>query len=310
MGQSSWIRYLSAAGLVVFLILLQPHVRTATGSVFQQNAIFVANWAAETSRVYRLDTASRGLIPIRGGLDNLRQGTCGPDGYLYFAESGQNRIVRISQNGQHVETVYTTSGRGLWDTPQAPTFGPDGALYFTNTGRGGLWRLDLDGAENDALQVVKGFGIQGDLISGKGVAFLKAAPFIGHVLIASLEERVVYRISPDDFCQAGQTENCGLHTPFLTYNNLLPSGIAISDNGDIYVSYRDNQGTQSPVVQYSADGALINAWDRGVYFGQIAVDSFGKVWGVASNGIYSNITGNFALASSITTGTGLAICSR
>ena len=66
--------------------------------------------------------------------------TIGPDGAVWFTETGTNAIGRLSGG---VITEYPLPHGG---TPAAITSGPDGALWFTESGASRLGRIATDGA--------------------------------------------------------------------------------------------------------------------------------------------------------------------
>jgi len=128
----------------------------------------------------------------------------GPDGLLYIADTGYNRIRRINAQGL-VETVagnnvgaFTPDGaqaaQATLDAPMHLRFGPDGSLYFTEGAR--VRRI----TPNGTLETVAGNGeteFSGD--GGPAVdAGLVAGPIAfdseGRILIASLEQRRVRRV--------------------------------------------------------------------------------------------------------------------
>ncbi len=68
--------------------------------------------------------------------------TTGPDGALWFTNSGSNSIGRITISG--VVTNY--SDPSVDAGPTAITTGPDGALWFTNSGSNSIGRITTSGA--------------------------------------------------------------------------------------------------------------------------------------------------------------------
>ena len=64
----------------------------------------------------------------------------GPDGALWFTNSGNNTIGRITTTG--LVTNYTAPGI---DIPWGITLGPDGALWFTNLGNNTIGRITTAG---------------------------------------------------------------------------------------------------------------------------------------------------------------------
>ena len=66
--------------------------------------------------------------------------TSGPDGALWFTNSGNNSIGRITTGG----TVTNYTGTGI-SGPEGITSGPDGALWFTNSGNNSIGRITTGG---------------------------------------------------------------------------------------------------------------------------------------------------------------------
>jgi virginiamycin B lyase len=74
---------------------------------------------------------------------SLPQGiTTGPDGALWFTNSGSNSIGRITTSG----AVSNYSDPSVDASPTAITTGPDGALWFTNSGSNSIGRITTSGA--------------------------------------------------------------------------------------------------------------------------------------------------------------------
>lgn len=78
--------------------------------------------------------------PLAAG-DLPRGITVGPDGALWFANSGSGSIGRVTTDG----TFSTFTGVGL-DRPESVTTGPDGALWFTDRGSRSIGRITTAGA--------------------------------------------------------------------------------------------------------------------------------------------------------------------
>ena len=90
---------------------------------------------------------------VRADLNDPGGVAFGPDGALYFADSGNNRVRRVGLNGV-ITTVVGASGR--WSgpaisgeralqahlsSPADVAFGPDGQLYIADTGDNEVLRL-------------------------------------------------------------------------------------------------------------------------------------------------------------------------
>lgn len=63
----------------------------------------------------------------------------GPDGNLWFTETGTNKIGRVTPTGGFTEFSIPTPG----SQPHAITTGPDGNLWFTEAGAGKIGRVNL-----------------------------------------------------------------------------------------------------------------------------------------------------------------------
>ena len=105
------------------------------------------NWAP--GRVGRISPAGEvHLFPTRPGFLHPSSITTGPDGALWFAESGYNAseqldsaIVRMTTEGS--ETRYPVEPASC---PQGITTGPDGAMWFSLVCRGVMVRLTTAGS--------------------------------------------------------------------------------------------------------------------------------------------------------------------
>ena len=77
-------------------------------------------------------------VPTQFGLGPI---TAGTDGNIWFAESGDDTLGRITPGGAVTEFPLTEP------VPRAPGnhVGPDGAVWFTETGSGAIGRIDPSG---------------------------------------------------------------------------------------------------------------------------------------------------------------------
>ncbi len=88
--------------------------------------------------------------------------TAGPDGALWFTNSVNNSIGRISTAG--VVTNYTDPGI---DLPDGITAGPDGALWFTNSGNNSIGRITTA----PFVEVSPSTGAPGTAVTVSGAGF-------------------------------------------------------------------------------------------------------------------------------------------
>src|SRR5260221_3858757 len=84
-------------------------------------------------------------IPTTGALTlNI---AAGPDGALWFAEFGTNKIGRITTAGVVTEFTVPTAG----SSPQGIVAGPDGALWFTEEHASKVGRITTAGVITEFL---------------------------------------------------------------------------------------------------------------------------------------------------------------
>jgi virginiamycin B lyase len=102
--------------------------------------------------------------PMSGALP--RGITAGPDGAMWFTESGADRIGRISGDG--TVTEYPLPSRGtIHAFPDGIVPGPDGALYFQEALAGRLGRIDpATGAISERQITPSGSGPMGRAVGG------------------------------------------------------------------------------------------------------------------------------------------------
>jgi hypothetical protein len=133
------------------------------------------------------------------------------DGSVYFADSGNNRIRKISPSG--VITTVAGNGRGWWTTtgtpalrarllsPEDVTFGPDGRLYIAATGSNEVLRLEPNGtltriAGRKSRASVTGIGGVASRASADGPSAL-AFDARGDLFIAGQNTKTLLMISRD-----------------------------------------------------------------------------------------------------------------
>jgi YD repeat-containing protein len=154
-------------------------------------------------------------IPATGAnLSQPRGLAVGPDGSLYIADAGQQRIRRVGADGL-ISTVAGTGRKGYdgdnrtaveaeLNTPTGLTLGTDGSLYIADDGNNRVRRLRPDGSltnfagQGGKLQEYGGDG--GPALSATGMSLLRglAAGPGGDVYIAQIwGNQCVRRVAPN-----------------------------------------------------------------------------------------------------------------
>lgn len=296
--------------LLVAIALAAPLSSSAFFSnQLKDQMVFVSsNQLDNPSTLYRVDEEIQGLVPIVGGFNELSFGTCGSDGYLYFAERGKRRIVKVSQDGKIVNEVYRFSlGE---ESPEAPIFDSEGNLYFTSTSLGGIWRLENADPAKAATQVVHPFVTvpTPDYLQAGGLAFT-TDDGQGYVLAAHYWNNVVYRISKAEFCDQTSDSNCGVPKVFIG-DVARPYGVAVNDLGEIFVStYEYPQAGH--VLHYTANGKFIDTIASAAEgISGLAFDHDQNLWFVSTHAVFKlTRTGETKLVTAIPEfGQGIAIC--
>jgi len=176
------------------------------------------------------DDAGERIWAKPGGYPN--GATLGDDGYVYIANNGgvlgglrsydvrAGSIQRV-RAGERAQTVASVvDGRAL-NRPNDIAFGPDGRLYFTDPG---LW--NPDGTDPGYIYVLDPDGSGETFLETTGYPNGIAVAADGSVLwVESFTGRLVRR-SP-----GGDDEVLHVFEP-----GHMPDGMAIAENGDIYVA--------------------------------------------------------------------------
>lgn len=95
----------------------------------------------------------------------------GNDGYLYVADSGNNRVVKLDKSGKLLN-VFKAAGDKNFNAPQGVIGNADGSIYIADTGNGRIVYLDSQG------KLIKEYGLpQSSMLSDVSVyAPTKIAP--------------------------------------------------------------------------------------------------------------------------------------
>jgi RHS repeat-associated protein len=201
----------------------------------------------------------------------------GPDGSIYIADMGNNRVRRVTPDG----IITTVAGTGEFgyggdgDGGQAmqaklsyPTdveIGPDGALYIAEYFGGTIRRVGPDGV---IVTVAGGGGLAGDGIQATQ-AFLNfplgiALGADGTLYIADEGDHRVRRVTPDGIIttvagngEAGYTGDGGPATNARMY---YPAGLSPGPNGTLYIADTGN----NVIRRVGSDGIIATVAGNGL----------------------------------------------
>jgi streptogramin lyase len=150
--------------------------------------------------------------------------TAGPDGNLWFTESGVNRIGRITPQGVVTEFSAGISARaGL----RVITVGPDGNLWFTESGINQIGRITPQGVVTE---------FRTGITAGAQIVGITAGPD-GNVWFTESGINRIGRITPQ-----------GVVTEFSTGGIARPYQITAGPDGNLwYTGFRDRIGRMTPL---------------------------------------------------------------
>jgi sugar lactone lactonase YvrE len=207
-----------------------------------------------------------------------------PDGSIYVADAGNNRIEHFSAEGAFI-SAWGTYGAANGNTPAAPgTFndpwgiavGPDGSVYVSDTWNNRIQKFTANG------EFVKEWGVSGQgetpfaLWGPRGVV----VDTKGQVYLSDTGNKriVIYDSAGNYVAQFGSTGS----DPGQ-FNE--PVGLAVDASGKVYITDTWNQRVQ--VMQPDGSGGYTpdKSWDIAGWYGQslenkpyIAVDNQGHVF--------------------------------
>jgi RHS repeat-associated protein len=205
-------------------------------------------------------------------MDSPQDVAFGPDGLIYIADSGNERIRRINGDG----TMTTVAGGGSRNgsaadggpateasllTTRGVTFGPDGSMYFTEEAGfgcscGRVRRVGTDGRISTIAN------------SGTGMRWpwgIDTTP-AGDVVVADLSASKVFKIDPAGKVTtvAGGGSGSGEGQPATSVSLSGPRGVSVGRDGSIYVAEQGNR-----VRRVSPDGKLFTVAGTGRYDGPL-----------------------------------------
>lgn len=127
--------------LVICLFFLPA---TVSSTPLSGPAVFVTSYTGE--QVLRIDGTTGAVTVVFTFASGLRPEdiAVGPDNLLYICLPENNKIVRMTQTGTNVETIYYRgSNASLPAAPQGPRFSFTGDLFFNSGGTTplGVWKI-------------------------------------------------------------------------------------------------------------------------------------------------------------------------
>lgn len=174
-----------------------------------------------------------------GQLDSPGQIALGPDGDLYVADSGNDRLSIFAGDGSFLRTIG-----GQMDDPQDVAFDNGGRVYVADKGND---RIDVFSASGDLLSE---FG-KGELEDPSGIAVDGSAVYVadsGHERIAvfSTAGAPLAPIKPISF---------------------LPTDVIVARNGNLYATDTGNER----VDVFTTGGSFVQSFGPGALEGPVAL---------------------------------------
>ena len=167
----------------------------------------------------------------------------GPDGSVYVADTGNNRVQKFTSDGAFLTTWGSAgAGAGQFNNPFAVAVGPDGSVYVTDNANNRVQRFDATGA----------------FISQGGTAGAGDGQFQGPTGIA---------VGPEGSVYVGDNGNARVErfladgTFFSSFSSGaggfgLINGVAAGPDGSVYVVDVSN----TRVERFDANGLFQNTW--------------------------------------------------
>ncbi len=192
------------------------------------------------------------------------------NGYVYVADSMNNRVQKFDSDGNHIKSWGSGGGDGQFDGPNGVAVDNNGYVYVADTGNYRVQKFDSNGNH------IKSWGSLGD---EDGQFFLPIGITVGSsgaVYVADTENDRVQKFDSD----GNHIKSWGsLGDGDGQFND--PFGMAVDNNGYVYVVDTMNDRVQ----KFDSDGNHIKSWgSQGDGDGQfnapigIAVDSTRAVY--------------------------------
>jgi DNA-binding beta-propeller fold protein YncE/4-amino-4-deoxy-L-arabinose transferase-like glycosyltransferase len=213
---------------------------SASGSI--PSDPYAAGWQDLTARMV---FGTPGSQP--GQFQSPRGIKVGADGFVYVADSKNNRVQKLTPNGE-AEAAWEQGFYEPWDVAVAP----DGTIYVADTWNHMIQRLDANGNRLNAWgtfgQYTQGGNVGQNAFYGpRGIAIGAG----GQVYVADTGNKRIQVFEPDGqfaFMWGGG----GTQTGYLDE----PVGVAIGPNGEVYVADTWNRRIQV----FSQTGIFLRQW--------------------------------------------------
>ncbi len=223
-----------------------------------------------------------GGLAVEAGLRDPFDVALGPDGSVYFADAGNNRVRRIRPDG----IIETVAGNGSFEfssdggpateagvVPEGIAVAADGSIYIADVGNARIRRVDPDGI----ITTIAGTGVNG--LSGDGgpatlarmtsPAHVEIAPD-GSLYITDMANHRIRRISLDGIIRtvAGSGPG-GIGLGGFSGDGRLatqarlrqPSGVAFGRDGSLYIAdtqnFRIRRVGMDGVIETFAGGGML-----------------------------------------------------
>jgi virginiamycin B lyase len=204
-------------------------------------------------------------FPINAAAQDI---TTGPDGNLWFTETGGNAIGRMTLSGVTTEFVLPTAT----SYPQGLAVGPDGRIWFAEylgprvgaiTTAGAMTEYPLPGGiTGGSLQVVSGPGDNVWFVAGGGVGFFTTAG-VGTLLtgpLSSTSEDAGIAVGPDGnlwtaaYNALYRITPSGTTTKLTVTGDIQPGAERITRGPDGNLWFTENPAVKNGVGRMTPDG--------------------------------------------------------